>query len=306
MEERFLASGVRFLESMQSHGASLASVHESALDSDPPDAVLVSINDSYANIARAIRLKAPLVIYSTHAPQIPHGLTRSQVLLLRTFHRRIALAYGTDAGASTRAFYRRIGINYLHLPHSTDPAVMFPEASEAKRFDWCFVGTPDRYRHSILEQIVSRAPNLRHAIVGTNWKLPGSVSAQIPWGPQLRRLYSQSRVCLNLHTSYQQDRRIQHANQRVFDVASNGALQVSDNPETVLSFFPPEQTFLRAGGNANEIFERLTEALEVAAQPAIRELAARSSRHEVLRAHSHDIRAGQLIAAIRTSLGFSV
>lgn len=305
LEVRFLPSVQLFWAALRDQGVTLSSLKEDGLV--PVDAIHVSINDCDANLRLATTCPAPLIVYSTYGTRAKGGLTLRQKMWLRKHRRQILFAYATDSGPTTRSVFSRIGITYFHMPHSTDADVMRPLPNVRKDLDWVFVGTADDYRINVIAEFCARFPDARFAIVGLGWNVSpasGFSSEQIEWGEQLNALYQRARVCLNLHTMEQvENPKLHHVNQRLFDLAAAGAIQVVDNGRNVREFFPGSQNAVFAADSPSEFVSLFAEASNVSALDSgeVQHLT-HSARQIVVQKHTHDIRAAQFRSAIQATL----
>ncbi|MBI2889518.1 MAG: glycosyltransferase [Nitrospirae bacterium] len=123
-----------------------------------------------------------------------------------------------------------------YLPLGFDPDSYRPVTNSVRpRWDVTFVGTPYPNRVRLLSGLSS----FRLRLVGPGWRRhPELVWASIDERPtlrpsQVRRLYAQSAMVLNIH----HPQSITAPNQRVFELAGSAAFQLTDHKSALREFF---------------------------------------------------------------------
>ncbi|PKQ29495.1 MAG: hypothetical protein CVT60_05040 [Actinobacteria bacterium HGW-Actinobacteria-10] len=239
----------------------------------------------------------PVVVYA------PSARSWFRTDYLRRWRDRLVLAYGTDASDFSAESYASLGIPYLHLPFASDPEVMHPLDVETCH-DVVFVGNANsgtgRYR--FIDELVGRVGKERLLLIGPGWERYDVHPRSMAWGPDLNKVYAQSRVCVNLHNDeqclggdVQED-----ANNRLFDLAMAGRPQVSNAPLVVERYFAPDEVLAYSDpGEWADAVERLLQ------DPVAASSLGMAARTRALRDHTWDARARVLSEAISNAVGVS-
>jgi hypothetical protein len=255
------------------------------------DVVVCSANS--ADLARAAReSERKLVVY------VPTADLWFDEALLGELRMRVLFVYGTFLSETTEARYRELGIAYRQLPFGADPELMRP-LGLAPQYDVVFLGGLHHRRsyQPYVEPLLKKIDLRRTLFIGGGWQKYGIPAQSVAYGPLVNVLYNLGRVCINLHAPEQcRGRREQlDANNRLFDLAMAGCVQVSDNPEAVRMHFDEGEVY--AESTAGAWVERVMECL---ARPeedliAIR----RAARARALAEHTWKARGASFLAWAR-------
>jgi hypothetical protein len=195
----------------------------------------------------ATQTKCPIILY---VPPIDQWFDAALLTQLRD---RILFAYGPALSEATAAGYANLGLNYHFLPFAADPDLMVPLHLPAQ-YDIVFVGGLKHRRgyQPYLEPLLGRLPRERLLFIGSGWEKYGLPAQSIAYGPLVNVLYNLARVCINFHAPEQMrgSKIQQDCNNRVFDLAMSGCLQISDNPDAVRMHFGPDEIFAEATPDA--------------------------------------------------------
>ncbi len=213
---------------------------------DRPDSTAdcVVATASEADIRRAAReTDRPLILY---VPQVDQWWARE---LLAELRNRIVFVYGPAMSEVTAAAYLEVGLTYHYLPFGADPDLMRPLHVPAQ-YDVVFLGGL-RHRSGYqpyVEPLLQKIDAKRMLIIGGGWEKYGLAAKSVAYGPLVNTLYNSGRVCINFHAP-EQCRGVEtqlDLNNRVFDLAMAGCVQVCDNPEAVLRHFGAGEVFAEA------------------------------------------------------------
>ena len=206
------------------------------------DCVVVSASD--ADIRRAAaETDRPLILY---VPPADQWFARG---LLADLGGRILFVYGTALSEVTAAAYREVGIAYHYLPFAADAGLMRPLHLPAQ-YDVVFLGGLRHRRgyQPYIMPLLARIDPGRMLLMGGGWEKHGIPAQCVAYGPLVNVLYNLGRVCINFH-GLEQCRGAQRQldlNNRVFDLAMAGCVQVCDNPEAVRRHFGATEVFAEA------------------------------------------------------------
>ena len=206
------------------------------------DCVIVSASDVDMRRA-AVETDRPMILY---VPPMDQWLARG---LLTEYRERILFAYGTAISEVTAAAYREVGIEYHYLPFAADPELMRPLHLPAQ-YDVVFLGGLRHRRgyQPYVKPLLERIDPRRMLLIGGGWEKFGIPAQTLAYGPVVNVLYNLARVSINFHAPEQgRGAEIQlDLNNRVFDLAMAGCVQVCDNPEAVRRHFGPTEVFAEA------------------------------------------------------------
>lgn len=142
---------------------------------------------------------------------------------------------------------RGFGAKVSLLHHAVDTAEFHP-VDTAKRYDWCFVGNWSEKRQGFIEQALGVSPNA--AIYGRKWKkknlfnisvLRAHRGAYIE-GPELTRLYNESRVVLNItNWGFGEGEKRSGVNMRVLEVPACRACLLTDGSRDLKKLVTPSK-----------------------------------------------------------------
>jgi hypothetical protein len=222
---------------------------------DPHADFIVCTADAHDIQRAATQTKRPLILYV--AP-IDQWFERE---LLSSLRERILFAYGPVLSGMTEDAYCEMGIAYHFLPLASDPEINKPLNLEPE-YDLAFLGGLEHRRgyQPYIEPLLKQLDPRRLAFLGGKWqhkyKIPVTevhgLTADAPPAPHraplVNQLHNLARVCINFHAPEQmRGPKIQlDCNNRVFDLAMAGCLQVSDNPDAVRMHFGPDEVFAEA------------------------------------------------------------
>jgi spore maturation protein CgeB len=203
------------------------------------DYVIVTANE--ADIQRAAADTDRLLIL--YVPPVDQWFAGE---LLVKFRDRILFAYGPVLSETTTAAYRDVGIDYHDLPFAADPDLMRPLNLPAQ-YDVVFLGGLQHRRgyQPYIEPLLKKIDRQRLLFIGGGWEKYGIPIQSIAYGPLVNVLYNLARVCINFHAPEQCRGMLTQldVNNRVFDLAMAGCVQVSDNPEAIHRHFAPTELF---------------------------------------------------------------
>lgn len=195
--------------------------------------------------AAVANTRRPLILY---VPPIDQWFDRP---LLESIRERVHFAYGPCLSGMTADAYRGLGISYYFLPFAADPQIMRP-LNLAPRYDLAFLGGLQHRRgyQPYIEPLLKALDPSRLAFIGGGWQKyristqsVDGLTADHPGppqrGPLTNNLYNLARVCINFHAPEQtRGAAVQlDCNNRLFDAAMAGCVQVSDNAEAVRRHF---------------------------------------------------------------------
>lgn len=206
------------------------------------------------------------------------------------------VAASTDvAGALAGALGRIVAT----IPLAADPSVYRPVNSRDQfRANVVFAGSATARREALLTEVVE----FGLALWGPGWRrtsLKDYCRGEVPSTEDYVSAYSGASVAINIHHVYEEARQPEaHCNQRLFELASIGVLQVTDERTDLPRVFAPGQDLL-VFRNASELRALVKDALQ---DPATGERLAASARRVVLARHTYMHRMSELL----TRCGFSV
>lgn len=183
-----------------------------------------------------------------------------------------------------------------HLAACADPTEHAPAALSGQEERWygadvSLVGTWSETRAALLEQLVHT--DLR--VYGVGWgragpPLSGRVSEEPVYGLKKNKVYSASRLSLNVH----QPHMVHGENFRVFEVAACGGVSMSAfTPDLARCLEPGKEVLVFE--DAEDLREAVDHYLR---HPDERDEVAAAGRRRVLREHTYDHRAGAILAAL--------
>lgn len=222
--------------------------------------------------------------------------------LLEHYRERILFAFGSARSEETAAAYRQIGLEYRYLPLATDPEIMRPlEPQPEPIYDLVFVGSLEHRRGGdpFVRALLEGAAGRRDLLVCTGGERFGITPQVVTWGPILNLLYNVSRVGVNFHDAGQKsgpDRRLD-VNNRLFDLAAAGCMQVSDNVAAVREFFSEDEV-----PAFDDPADWIEAAVHFARLPEEARPFRERARQRALREHTWDQRAAVLLSWIREGL----
>ncbi|HEY4330701.1 MAG TPA: glycosyltransferase [Phycisphaerae bacterium] len=184
--------------------------------------------------------------------------------LLRSVANRVAFVYGPVVSEVTEAAYAGVGIRYRYLPFGADPELMRP-LGLVPEYDVVFLGGLRHRRgyQPFVEPLVKGLDPKRVLLMGSGWEKYGIASQPVAYGARVNELYNLGRVCINFHAPEQcRGKAVQlDLNNRVFDLAMAGCVQVCDNPEGVAMHFEAGEIF--AEGTAESWVGRVMACLRM-------------------------------------------
>lgn len=183
-----------------------------------------------------------------------------------------------------------------HLAACADPDEHAPAALSRPEEDWyaaevSFVGTRTDERASMLGLLAHT--DLR--VYGTGWSgsgppLEGRVRDEPVYGLKKAKIYSASRLSLNVH----QPHMVHGENFRVFEVAACGGLSISrSTPDLVRSLDPGEEVVVF--DDPHDLRRTVDHHLR---NPDQRDEIAAAGRRRVLRDHTYDHRAAAILSTL--------
>jgi len=214
------------------------------LDRPDPAADFTVCSANSADLARAAaETNKPLIVY---APPADQWFDRP---LLEQLRGRILFVYGPFTSQSTADHYRQLGLDFHTLPFAADPDLMRP-LHLPSQYDVVFLGGLHHRQNyqPFIEPLLAKIPIDRLLFIGTGWKKYGIPPQSVAYGPLVNILYNLGRVCINFHAPEQMRGPADQldVNNRLFDLAMAGCVQVCDNPQAVASFFTPAEIFAEA------------------------------------------------------------
>ncbi|MGH9152789.1 MAG: CgeB family protein [Acidimicrobiales bacterium] len=176
-------------------------------------------------------------------------------------------------------------------PDEHAPAALSPQEEEWYAAEVSFVGTRTDERASMLAPLAHT--ELR--VYGTGWSgsgppLEGRVRDEPVYGLKKAKIYSASRLSLNVH----QPHMVHGENFRVFEVAACGGLSISRSTPDLVRLLDPGKEILVFDGP-----ERLRRAVDhYLRHPDQRDEIAAAGRRRVLRDHTYDHRAAAIMSTL--------
>ena len=252
---RFMGIYEAQFEGLREAGAKVAFTLESP---DPLADFIVCTADAKDIQAAVAQTKRPIILY---VPPIDQWFDKA---LLESMRERVHFAYGPCLSGMTTDAYRALGISYYFLPFAADPRIMRP-LNLAPRFDLAFLGGLQHRRgyQPYIEPLLKALDPNRLAFIGGGWqkyRIPtqsvDGLAADHPGlperGPLTNNLYNLARVCINFHAPEQtRGAAIQlDCNNRLFDAAMAGCVQVSDNAEGVRMHFNEREVLAESAPDA--------------------------------------------------------
>jgi spore maturation protein CgeB len=261
---------------------------EEALRSSTPDLVLaIGAPELDAEVVLALRAGAPGVRWVNWFPDD-----------LRTVDRAVAVApawdtvyaVGSDVAARLGA---ALGRDVAVLPFACDPSVYRPgrerDHDQHYRANVVFAGTATSRREVMLTQLVE----FGLAIWGPGWRstsLRDYCRGETLRTDEFARAYAGASVALNIHhTAGRSGGREAAVNQRTFEIAAIGALQVVDQREDIPRWFEPfDELFMVADADdlrrtVKDLLQDAVAAQRVAEAGRLRVLAEHTYMHRMLR-----------------------
>ena len=231
-----------------------ATVTFSLAQPEPAADFIVCTSDVKDIHQAATQTHRPIILY---VPPIDQWFEAGLLAPLRD---RVLFAYGPVNSGMTEERYREIGISYYFLPLASDPDIFKPLDLEPE-YDLAFLGGLQHRRgyQPYIEPLIKQLDPKRLAFLGGGWhkyKIPvtdvhGLTNDAPPFpqrGPLVNKLHNLAKVCINFHAPEQmRAQKVQlDVNNRVFDLAMGGCLQVSDNPDAIRMHFGPGEIFAEA------------------------------------------------------------
>ena len=214
---------------------------------------------------------------------------------------RLLLVYSTARSTITESCYAELGIPYLYLPFGSDPKLMRP-LGLPPIYDVVFVGGLSHRQgcEPFIEPLLKRLGQRPALFVGPGWEKYGLPSQIVAYGELLNVIYNLGRVCINFHSAEQkQGEQVRvDLNNRVFDLAMAGCVQVSDNTEGLRWHFRDDEVIMAE--TPNEWVDQVLTHIEAPEeqQQGIRQRAQRRA----LADHTWDQRGRQLLDFIYSRL----
>jgi glycosyltransferase involved in cell wall biosynthesis len=190
---------------------------------------------------------------------------------------------------------RRLDVAVRPFLQFTDAGRFHPRRNEARAHTLLFVGNwRGRFRPVVWEAVRS---GRELALYGQGWRhlAPGHALADYVPNEELPELYSSCEILLNDH--WQEMRELGFIANRVFDALACEAFVLSDDSEALLEVLGGGLDTYRS---AEELEEKIAFYLD---NPARRREVARRGRAIVLREHTVEHRAEQLLEAVRDAAG---
>lgn len=158
------------------------------------------------------------------------------------------------------------GVDGIFLPLALDESVYFPIETDSKPIDLLFTGWLYPNRIALLKKIIKRFPDKNIQIYGfyfsklrnpfrhwfRNDKKHFTNASVTP--AELNVLYSQSKVCLNIHHSQSQ----YGVNQRFFEICGARSLQICDSHGFITDNFKSNEVLIY--NTENELFDLIESA----------------------------------------------
>lgn len=146
----------------------------------------------------------------------------------------------------------RHNIDAWFLPLALDESVYFPIPATEKSIDILFVGNLYDKRLALLKKVIEKFPAINIKIYGDYFSKLRNIGRYLfrkdkkyftnsTVAPsELNKLYSQAKICLNIHHSQS----VYGVNQRFFEIAGAGALQVCDSHGFISDNFEPSEILI--------------------------------------------------------------
>ena len=258
--------------------------------------------DLPVRLEEALRQASPDVVLAIGAPELDREMVESMQALtdarwinwfpndMRTAHEAVSLAPAYDtvwaAGSDiarhlSDALNREVGV----LPLACDPSVYRPIRTRDQQYraNVVFAGAATTRREALLSSLVE----FGLAIWGPGWRRTSL--RDYCRGEQLRteefvRAYAGASVAVNIHhTADGRDGREAGCNQRMFEIASIGVLQVVDRRDDLPKWFEPDDELLvfDHGDHLQQIVEDALQDLAAA------ERIATAGRQRLLAEHTY-------------------
>ena len=258
--------------------------------------------DLPTRLEEALRQASPDVVLAIGAPELDREMVESMQALtdarwinwfpndMRTAHEAVSLAPAYDtvwaAGSDiarhlSDALNREVGV----LPLACDPSVYRPIRTRDQQYraNVVFAGAATTRREALLSSLVE----FGLAIWGPGWRRTSL--RDYCRGEQLRteefvRAYAGASVAVNIHhTADGRDGREAGCNQRMFEIASIGVLQVVDRRDDLPKWFEPDDELLvfDSGDHLKQIVEDALQDLAAA------ERIATAGRQRLLAEHTY-------------------
>jgi glycosyltransferase involved in cell wall biosynthesis len=200
--------------------------------------VIVTTADAADIVAAFEKTTRNMVLY------VPPADQWFDIELLRRIKPRLLFAYGTWESQTFANKYAEMGIEYWQIPFGADAELMRP-LGLPRMFDVCFIGGVQHRKgwQPYIEPLVKRIPRERLLLVGAGYERYGIGAQAVGYGPLVNVLYNLSRVCVNFHSTEQKrGGGLQwDLNNRVFDLAMAGCVQVCDNTVAGQQHFTPAE-----------------------------------------------------------------
>lgn len=239
--------------------------------------------------------RAPVVLY---VPPSELWLDRKK---LTRMSERLLFVYSTSRSKITEDGYAELGIPFLYLPFGADPRMMRPLALPPI-YDVAFVGGLSHRRgyEPFIEPLLKRLGRRPALFVGPGWERYGIPGQLVAYGELLNVIYNLARVCINFHSAEQKRGEQVHVdlNNRVFDLAMAGCVQVSDNTEGLRWHFREDEVIMAE--SPKEWVDRVLTLIEAPEEQ--RQGIRQRARRRALADHTWDQRGRQLLDFIYSRL----
>lgn len=128
--------------------------------------------------------------------------------------------------------------------------------------DVAFVGGGQHRPHErrMLATVLNELGPERVEIVGRGWEELGIPARHVGYGNEVNRIYNAARICVNLHAPEQKLGPFRFVNNRVFDIAAAGRMEVSGYPEGLAEHFSADEL---SGVTDEDWADRVLEAVSI-------------------------------------------
>lgn len=172
------------------------------------------------------------------------SLSEEDILDLRKLGSRLSFVWHNCTTEVTRSFFASRRIRYLSIPMGTGVRRFVPlYPTEHAVRDVAFVGGGQHRPHErrMLATVLNELGPQRVEVVGHGWEALGIPARHVGYGSEANRIYNSARICVNLHAPEQKLGPFRFVNNRVFDIAAAGRLQISDYPEGLSEHFSADK-----------------------------------------------------------------
>ncbi len=259
-----------------------------------PDIVLVVGGEEFTTQHLASLQRITPAVWVCWLPGNIHSFTLSQHL---AGSYDFIFAAGTDLAAQLRGKHGR---QADYLPLGCDPSFHRPMRARAPfRANVVFAGTATPRREQLLTDLVE----FGLAVWGPGWRKTGLrdyCRGELPTAEDYVRAYAGASVGVNIHQSYDPDpsRESRMVNQRAFELAAIGAVQVVDARADLPLHFEEDQELLVYRSGA-ELKAKVKAALE---DNSLREQVGAAGRRRALNQHTYMHRLTDLLHTVTQGL----